>query len=48
MEHGLQNRLEVSLDHHLGNAVGDGRNPEQPGSPTSSFGISTRLTGGGK
>src|SRR5260221_2576443 len=30
MEHGLQDRLQVPLDHFLGDSVGDRRYPERP------------------
>jgi hypothetical protein len=32
VKHRLQDRLQVPFDNHLGDSVGDRRNPERPGS----------------
>ena len=37
VKHRLQDRFQVSLDHHLGNPVGDRRNPERSGSSSIAF-----------
>ena len=47
MEYRLQNGLQVSLNHHLGDSVRDRGNPQRPRSSRSPFGMSTRRTGGG-
>ena len=37
MKHRLQDRFQVPLDHHLGDPIGDRRNPERSGSSRIAF-----------